>query len=371
MKRATILFQPPNHIGLGHISRLLAIALAVREQRADLLLPFVVEGHGHGLIEAHRFPHLSAVGTYDFYETPHWSGWEPRRRHLMMLELASAQIRALAPDLIVFDCFPHTGIATAAIEQRIPIAICLRQAKNMNVYFQPLKALWSSVHRILIPHDPGTCDVPAELLPRTRFTGPIVRPRPPQPASPDPSARRTPGAAAAPVIITGGGGGYAGTVDFYNLACRAFALARRQQPSLQGTLVAGPLFSDWSRLDLVEGLRVVPFDPDLSGTFASAGLVICQAGYNTVSELLSLGVPALCVPAERGYDDQFERARRSADASALFRMYAGADPQACADLMLTLLQVDRRPPQVADTARGARIAADSLIELLPASHAAA
>jgi hypothetical protein len=40
----TILFQPPNRIGLGHMSRLIAIALAVRQTAPGTRTPFVIEG---------------------------------------------------------------------------------------------------------------------------------------------------------------------------------------------------------------------------------------------------------------------------------------------------------------------------------------
>ena len=36
----------------------------------------------------------------------------------------------------------------------------------------------------------------------------------------------------------------------------------------------------------------------------AADLVICQGGYNTVSEVSQLGLPSICVPGMRDLDDQ-------------------------------------------------------------------
>jgi len=46
--------------------------------------------------------------------------------------------------------------------------------------------------------------------------------------------------------------------------------------------------------------------------------VICQGGYNTIAELTTLGVPAICLPAERKFDDQHERAMKTAETYSHF-----------------------------------------------------
>jgi UDP-N-acetylglucosamine--N-acetylmuramyl-(pentapeptide) pyrophosphoryl-undecaprenol N-acetylglucosamine transferase len=361
MTRRTILFQPPNHIGLGHISRLIAVALAVRDAGSNCRLPFVIEGHGHGLVEAHGLPWLSVPSRHELEETPNWAAFDKASRRLLAFDLALSLVQVLAPDLIVFDCLPNPAMLNAALERQVPIAICLRKAKDMCLYFEQIAALTPAIQLILIAHDEGECEVPAELRSRTRFTGPIARP------CPAVRARASQTHAGPLVVITGGGGGYPGCVDFYNLALAAFAHARRQQPNLNGALIAGPLFTDWWQLRLVEGIRCLPFDPHLSETLADAGLVVCQAGYNTVTEIASLGVPALCMPAERVVDDQFERARAAASSS--FQVYEGTDVEELARRLLNGVRTGQTNQSVIRSLRpmpGARIAAESLLALLDA-----
>jgi UDP-N-acetylglucosamine:LPS N-acetylglucosamine transferase len=119
------------------------------------------------------------------------------------------------------------------------------------------------------------------------------------------------------VVITGGGGGYPGVVNFYNLALAACANCRKTNPDLSTILVAGPLFKDWSKLRL-EGATLFPSHLDMPGLYERAALVICQAGYNTVAEVLRSSKPAICVPAKRAFDDQSERAHLAASRQRAF-----------------------------------------------------
>jgi predicted glycosyltransferase len=167
------------------------------------------------------------------------------------------------------------------------------------------------------------------------------------------------------VVITGGGGGYPGTVAFYNLALEACARLRTSLPAIEPVLVSGPLFHEWLDLRLVDGVRLLPFDPHLNGRIAAADLVICQGGYNTLAEIAALGVPALCVPAERQSDDQFERARDMT--SPIMTCYTGTDPRAMADLAIALLQTrPARSRATVVTTPGAGIAARLLLDVLDA-----
>ena len=110
------------------------------------------------------------------------------------------------------------------------------------------------------------------------------------------------GLSAPRVVITGGGGDFPGTLDFYNLTIEACANCRAEIPNLSSVVVAGPLFKDWSRLRL-NGSRLLPFHWDMPGLYDHANLIVCQAGYNTVAEVLRSGKPTISIPGERPLDD--------------------------------------------------------------------
>jgi predicted glycosyltransferase len=180
-------------------------------------------------------------------------------------------------------------------------------------------------------------DVPEQLVSRARFVGNIVR----LPA-PD-SSRRT--GSDKQLIITGGGGGFPKTVEFYNLAIESYARCRRKDPHLNCVLIVGPLFSDWWDLRVTDGVRLIPSEPQLRELLTDADLVICQGGYNTVSEITQLHLPCVCIPAPRGFDDQFARAHQAAKSRPNFHVYEGNDPDVLAALMESCLASPRSTSQ--------------------------
>jgi hypothetical protein len=70
-----VLFQAPNSIGLGHISRLAAIALAMKGLLPDLPFAFLIEGVDHGLLASLGLPWLSLPKVAQVVEGPEWSVW--------------------------------------------------------------------------------------------------------------------------------------------------------------------------------------------------------------------------------------------------------------------------------------------------------
>ena len=94
---ATVLFQPPNHIGLGHVNRLSAIALALRQIDSSIRTPFVVEGASHVLLEALGLPHLPLPSDHELYETGRWAAWPTRDRSSLVGEISRAILKTVQP----------------------------------------------------------------------------------------------------------------------------------------------------------------------------------------------------------------------------------------------------------------------------------
>jgi predicted glycosyltransferase len=117
------------------------------------------------------------------------------------------------------------------------------------------------------------------------------------------------------IVVTAGGGG-----DGFTLL-QAYLEALASDSTLCGVhslVVTGPLMARRKR-DLLRSaaypdhLSFVEFTPDLVSYLAAADLVVSMAGYNTVCELLSLGVRALLVPRVRPRLEQRLRAERLAE----------------------------------------------------------
>jgi predicted glycosyltransferase len=357
--RPTILFHPPNHVGLGHINRLSAIALALRQMRETVRSVFVVEGAGHALLDALGLPFVPLPSSHALYETECWTFWSECERLTLLEEVSRAIVRSISPQLVVFDCFPTPAFATAVLERKIPVVLCLREMQDLRKYLSHVHDLMGHVALILIPHELGAFEVPEAIRMKSCFIGQIVRPFRTGMGPPSRPERLQ-------VVITGGGGGYPGTASFYNLAMKALVELQRDQPTITGRLITGPLFQDWSQLELGRGVTVTPFEPDTLGAFSAADLVVSAAGYNTSAELEQIGVRTILVPAERLWDDQYARSNRLTRRYSHFRTFSGSSVLELARVMHEVLQETTIVPS-GNSSDGSCKAAELLCSMLERS----
>jgi predicted glycosyltransferase len=355
----TILFQPLNHIGLGHINRLSAIAFALRQVDYSIRVPFVVEGSAHLLLDAFGLPYIPLPASYAMGCSSSWSAWNQDELSNFVRQLSQTILENLKPQIVVFDCLPNPTFASVAIERDVPIVLCLRQMRDLNRYLEEIQDFLPHIELILIPHLPNSFVLPESLQGKSRFVGQIVRP-----TNNALKSNLNPGRAhPLQITISGGGGGYPETVEFYNLAMKAVANLRDKYRELECRLILGPLFRDWLRLQPMGGITIVPFEPDIFRLFASAELVICQAGYNTVAELEQLGNKTILVPAERHWDDQFSRADRMAQMNPSFRVFRGENYIDLARIAMEFLQ-EPIPTLFKEQYDGAAVAARCLYEMI-------
>jgi UDP-N-acetylglucosamine:LPS N-acetylglucosamine transferase len=280
------------------------------------------------------------------------------------LDAARAALSSINPHLVLFDCFPSQSFLSAVIEKEVPIALCIREMGNLNKYLQEIQDLLPRVSLILIPHEAGAFDLPEAIRAKSRYVGRIMRPAPTL-------NQRTRGDGTNPrVVVCGGGGGYPETFRFYNLAMKAISKLRETRRHVDARIVVGPLFREWSQLELISEVSVIPFDPNPFVTFASADLVISVAGYNTVTELHYLGMRTILLPAERLWDDQYSRAENAARAHPHFRIFRGSTPGELAEAADEFMSKGL-PDTYTSLPEGASSAAYSLRSLVRGSSASA
>jgi predicted glycosyltransferase len=331
-QRPVVLFQVPNSVGLGHMNRMACVALALRELAPMVRFLFVVEGSSHGLLEALNIPHITIPHAKELYRARGWSAWPTADRRELLKTIAASILETTEPSIVIYDCFPNLEFAECVSAKGIKSMLCIRKVKNSALYVQipTVRRVLDSGASILIPHGEGEFCLPMELAARATYVGEIVRPLPIDPR-PVQLKFNLPGKQI--VVISGGGGGHSDTVHHFNLCLRAFGRLRESRKNIIGLLITGPLYANWSSLELVDGLRVIPFDPDFTATCATADLVLCQAGYNSINELAALGTPAICIPARRGFDDQFERARHIESSFEHIVCFEGDSWEQLAELM--------------------------------------
>ena len=127
----TVAFQAPNRIGLGHLNRLSCIASALQHRFSSIRVPFVVEGGDHLFLEGLGLPYLSIPSTHCMYRSELWRAWSTEDRYSIERMIARTVISTLEPTAIVFDTLPNLAIARVAIENGIPIVVCLRRVRDL------------------------------------------------------------------------------------------------------------------------------------------------------------------------------------------------------------------------------------------------
>jgi predicted glycosyltransferase len=126
-------------------------------------------------------------------------------------------------------------------------------------------------------------------------------------------------------------------------------------PDVNAIVITGPMMPVEQRHRLLARaaerprLRVLQFVENPTALLATVDLVIAMGGYNTVTEILSFGKPALIVPRIRPRLEQFIRAERLRDLGLLEVLHPDAlTPTALADWVATCPGTPPRAHEVLD-----------------------
>jgi len=308
--------------GMGHLSRTILLAQALRVARPEARVRFLVESPAFGLVENAGFPVLKLPDPM-----------HPLGRHVLVGRRAQLEADLMAP--VVDDWRPDAVLIDFVIDKdlfrslrrngcRVLLVLRRLQRRAMRELISDPAA--SLVDAFVIPHEPNEFEhgeIPASWRARCHFTGPLVR-RFCLELVPELRKRYAVGADEL-VIVSIGGGGSGEAVDQAGCARQALLDLRRERPGLRGVIVYGPLYKKEIPTD-EPGVCGIRFEAQLPELMAAADAVVCTAGYNSVRELLASGTPGVLVPlSSPGRDDQIGRAEsvRREGRALVARMDAG------------------------------------------------
>lgn len=320
-----ILFYAVESIGVGHLSRMLGIAEAIRQIQPELPILFITEANDARLLEEHGFPYYQLPASHAFGN----KRWRTARQagEQAFNQILGAILIAHKPILIVHDTTIQPQLYKLAVERGIAQALIMRERRDLLTYLAQHRAELDTFKLIAFPHQPEELpDLSVLRQPEDKliFCGPILRRtisdlqvdeiREQYGLKPDELT----------IVVTNGGGNAMRYFDddFMSIVLNAIQSIEVKLPPLRVIAVTGPLSRrriPW--VDLAKGKMIIrEFEPRLFDLFAAANLVIARGGYNTVLELEQLGVPAICIPARRGVESQEQRIRRAADAGKQIRL---------------------------------------------------
>lgn len=333
-----ILIYGHDTFGLGHLRRNLTIAAGLTRSFPDLSVllltgsPVAQNFEFPDNVDYVKLPAVVKVANEDYRART--LQLQPREIIHMRASLIREAILGFAPDVVLVDHAPlgmkgELVPALEALRGRYPrtrIALGLR-----DVIDEPerVRSLWESqgmnevlerlYDAVFVYGSPRVLDLTdayglsLKVRAKVRHCGYLKRDIPRSDVQTLRASLVPPGERL--VVVTAGGGG-----DGYPLLSAYLrGLAESPLPNTASLVVTGPFMSAPERLELnrqaesCPHVRVTDFTRDLTGLLPAADLVVSMGGYNTLCEILSVGVPSLVVPRVEPRQEQLLRTRAFAD----------------------------------------------------------
>ena len=164
-----------------------------------------------------------------------------------------------------------------------------------------------------------------------------------------------------PLMVATVGGTSAGT-SLLRKVITAYEYARKERDDLRLLVVAGPRI-DPASLPRVDGVDVRGYLPDLHLHLAACDAAVVQGGLTTTMELVAARRPFVYFPLDNHFEQQRHvRHRLERHRAGRLMGYAGAEPEEVADALLGVLSapVDYLPVPGDGAARAARLISELL-----------
>jgi predicted glycosyltransferase len=332
-----ILCYAVNGLGLGHLTRLVAVCRQVRrlatvlEHPAEIL--FLTSSEGDALASLHRFatfkvPSKTLASACDL---------DPARYRKIARQWVWNAVNLISPDLLLVDTFPAGSFneLSGVLDLGTRNVFIYRNVRPEVAEQASFRMALRGYDRILriqeSPDDESADGIPEDLWDRAAAVGPVLL-RSASETYDRPAARELlglPPEVPAVYVSTGGGGDREAEAVLGELVRAAAAF-----PDARFVVGAGLLYRgrEWPAPNVTWTRR-----PALVECFRAFEAAITAGGFNTVGELMHCGVPCLFLPRPRGWDDQEARAHRCVAAGA-GRLLASREPEAVRAALCALLE---------------------------------
>ncbi|MDX1932970.1 MAG: glycosyltransferase [Capsulimonadales bacterium] len=345
-----------NGLGLGHLTRLLAINRQLRRLSA-LLAPhpaeitFLTSSEADSLAFAHDFaafkiPARGIVGS---------CGLDPARYRKIGKQWVWNAINLIAPDILIVDTFPsgsfHELYDVLDFGQK---NVFIYRAVRPEAALQPaFQTALRGYDRILLPAEQGEhgSPLPEGTGERAVSVGEILI-RSASEILTRADARLAlglPETGAVVYVSTGGGGDTSAETIF-----RMVIETAERMPNVRFLIGAGTLYRgrEYPAANVVWSYRQTMME-----YFRAFDLAVTAGGFNSVNELMHCGIPCVFLPQPRSHDDQERRVARCVAAGAGVSL-----PERTVEALTAALSELLEPERNADAARVAA-------SLVPTNHA--
>ena len=361
MAAPRFVFYAVNGLGLGHVTRLLSIARAVKRLMPKAEILFITSSEADGVIYREGFAAVKLPS-----KTIREQCGLGKATYLKMAQSVTwSVLSSFDPDVLIVDTYP-----SGSFEELIPVlrwkqknVFVFREQRQKTYLSKLLMAVLPLYDRLIIPHDDieqvGQLPEPQ----KARAVGPIlIREKNEILCRAD--ARRALKLPMDGLLFYGsfGGGGDPETRRAFELTAKAIS----EIPDAHLVLGAGPLLRQAP--EVPPGVTVLTSRYPMLDVLPAFDGAIAAAGYNTVHELLFAGVASALVPFGRVLDDQEKRVQTLAEqgaclACAPFTESGIREAINCLADAGTRRQLAERGKQIVNK-NGATAAAQAILELV-------
>ena len=403
MKDPKVLFISGS-LGLGHVTRDLAIANKLRERYPGMSIRWLAAHPATLMLESageELLPEASGYANENVFAEQSSNGASLNLLNYLLksrdgwqknVEVFAQVMQSYDFDLVIGDETYEIAIALRKHPEmkKAPVVILYDFVGLDSMTWNPLEKLgvyiwnrkWSYNYRkkLQTPIDLGLFigsleDIPDRsfgfLLPNRRafakamyeFAGyilPFNRDEMPDKAT----LREKLGYDSRPLVVASIGGTSVGK-DLLELCGKAFSYARKKIPDLHMVLVTGPRIKP-DFLDVPDEIDIQPFIPRLYEHFAASDLVITQCGGTSVVELRALNKPFIYFPLEKHCEQANIAHNLRKHHIGVEMRYSKTDPAMLGEKIVALCGTAVKYPDI--PLDGAERAASLVAPLLKSNH---
>ena len=319
-----ILFYAVNGLGLGHVTRLMAIAREIRNLKRGTEILFLTSSEADSIIYKEGFPAVKLPSKTIARE----SGMQARIHSRMLQQTAWSVFSAFNPHVTVVDTFPLGfcyELDPVLMWKTCKFVFIYRQRKSEKALDKRFQAALQRYNLVIVPHEKQEFGVAMPPGVRSLFAGKIII-RGKKDLLPAETVKQEFGLPPDKknVLITLGGGGQKGLETQIDKVLDVLA----GYPAVHPVVAQGNLLRCLNtRCTAANGngrpYSVIKQYFPLCELYNAFDYVVAGCGYNTVNELLYFNKPAVYLPFERQVDDQVLRAQTIHDAGLGLK----ADPE--------------------------------------------
>jgi len=280
-----ILFYVVNGEGLGHLNRSIIIANMLKKKYPKAEIAFMTNSKFNYWLDKKGYSYYSLKNINSFVEINHI-------------------ITEFKPHAVIWDSSYNILSLANSMAFSIKHIFILRKYKN-NILSKFLKSPdFNHFDLVLFPHTkeefkdynlPKEITKKIEEQKKIHFVGPSIRE-----TNQESLEKYNLKKDQINIIAIAGGGGDIKSKEYFDMLLKT--KQNLEKSNIRIIIITGPYFNS----DIRDN-DIIKFEPNLLELMQKADLIISQAGYNTINEIIHTKIPSLLYPTDKVDDDQFER----------------------------------------------------------------